>query len=616
MRYGRANGVAIVAAWLAFTATVTSTQSAVKQVSRTPQRAHAVRTGLSAAEDQFVRKFANEFSQTLAVVATNPEATYPQGTLADRIRDEYMKMDPARRKALRPASLKLVPMTGAARPTAMGRVGAQDVSAVRAQAVGLSPALRTEFRTLIDKRLDGARAFLDPLTRSMARRAVRPARTWVEGGIFGEGDAGGKQEITLNEPVELGFRWGTEEAGAVAGYWELRSRATGLVDERVIATGITVDDTRKAGIQGFFEINFAKYLAPKPPVKGEWTYYVRVKPIPRQRPEAQKAPGGRGTIGPAPTGPQLKNAGPPKEPEGVGPWSGPVVIHYGASTAPPQRFDEHYRAVQFYLDKIDLVEDQSGSGDEEFWIAGFIQSGSPGGVGNQYKLGPHTATLNPPAQVAFGQRVSFQLPPGGDFPRTYTVVLSIIEKDPVNLVDPSKASEALQDWLESVWKIARGMLSAEVDRAIRERLSDLQQQMAQDVAAEARAAALEALKEAATNDFYSAWLKMVITIIVGAIEGSLPHDYYGTEMITFVMPTNRVDFVQNQLAFWVLHRSSSPQLVLPPEAQSLTGQLQNGLFRVQDKVVQFFGQPSYPSAGSFDGKVNITMHWVFSGRGL
>ncbi len=272
--------------------------------------------------------------------------------------------------------------------------------------------------------------------------------------------------------------------------------------------------------------------------------------------------------------------------------------------------------MDFYLDKINLIEDQSGPGDEEFRIAGFIQSGSPSGTGNQYKLGPHAATLNPPGQVAFGQKVSFQLPPAADFPRIYTVVISIIEKDPVNLVDPSKASEALQDWLEAVWKISRGMLSAEVDRAIRERLSDLQQQMATDVTAEARAAALEALKEATTNDFYSAWLKMIVTIIVGAIEGSLPHDYYGTEMITFVMPTNRADFIQNQVAFWVLHRSSSPQLVLPSEAQSLTGQLQGGLFRVKDRVVQFFGQPSYPDAGSFDGRVNITMHWVFSNRGL
>ncbi len=292
MRYGRASGVVVVAAWLAVATTVSSSQSAIKPVARTPQRAQLVRSGLSAAEDQFVRKLANEFTHTLAVVATNPETTYPPGTLADRVRAEYLKLDPARRKALRPASLKLVPMTGAARPTAMVRVGAQDVSAVRA--VGLSPALRTEFRTLIDKRLDGARAFLDPLTRPMVKRAVRPARTWVEGGIFGEVDAGGKQEITLNQPEQLGFRWRTEEPGAVAGYWELRSRATGLVGERVLATGVTIDDKSKAGIQGFFEINFAKYLPPKPPAKGEWIFYVRVKPIPQQRLEAQKvAPGGQ-----------------------------------------------------------------------------------------------------------------------------------------------------------------------------------------------------------------------------------------------------------------------------------------------------------------------------------
>jgi len=163
------------------------------------------------------------------------------------------------------------------------------------------------------------------------------SKTWIAGGVFGEADAGQKEELTLNQPQVLGFRWRSSEPGAATGFWELRQQATGLVRERVLATGVAGDDPTKSGVQGFFQIDLAKYLPAKPPTTGSWTYHVRIKPLPVQRPALQKAPDR--SMGKPPDAVTVNAIG-AKEPAGVGPWSAPVVIHYGASTTPPQTFGE------------------------------------------------------------------------------------------------------------------------------------------------------------------------------------------------------------------------------------------------------------------------------------
>ena len=513
----------------------------VTRTAKTPARL-PMHFGLrNAAEEQFVRKFANEFSQTLAVVAANPDVSFPAGSFAAHVRSGYMQLEPSRRRAFRPGSLKLLPTTGATRPTALVRVDAQDVATLRVQPPGFNPAMRQEFRTLINNRIDGFPSIVGSLTRSKSAGLIRQPKTWIEGGVFGEADAGGKQEITLNQPQVLGFKWRSEEIGARAGYWELKQGATGQLRERVLATGTTGMDMSKPGSQGSFEIDFAKYLPPKPPTLGAAAYTVRIKPLAQQRPELQKVrPGGK--IGPSTT-PKIAPVGPPKEPDGVGPWSTYVVIHYGVSTTPPQTFHDVDRRVHFYLDSIYMVEDQQELGAEAFSVDGFIQWSSPSGAGNQYRLGGFAKLdMDGPRLHRYNGRVTFDLPSAGDFPRSYTVVLSILERDDGGMWG---------DWQQALWKIAREALSDEIELAMKERLSELRAKMASDgQAEEAMKAGIEALRESTTNDFYTAWLKMVVTIIIGAIEGGLPDDYYGTEVVTFVMPTNRADVIGNTFAFW------------------------------------------------------------------
>ncbi len=598
----------IAVAALAAAAHLTTGEPASQTVTRTakaPERL-PLHFGLrNAAEEQFVRKFANEFSQTLAVVAANPDVSFSAGSFAAHVRSAYMQLDPSRRRTFRPGSLKLLPTTGATRPTALVRVDAQDVATLRAQPPGFSPAMRQEFRALINNRIDGFPSIVGSLTRSKSAGLIRQPKTWIEGGVFGEANAGGKQEITLNQPQVLGFKWRSEEIGARAGYWELKQAATGQLRERVLATGTTGMDMSKPGSQGFFEIDFAKYLPPKPPTLGAARYTVRIKPLPQQRREAQKvAPGGK--IGPPSNAPKITPVGPPKEPDGVGPWSTYVVIHYGFSTTPPQTFHDVYRRVHLYLDSIYLVEDQYGPGAEEFSVDGFVQSYSPSGAGNQYRLGGF-ARLDPdgPRLHRYGGRVTFDLPSAGDFPRAYTVVLSILERDDGGMWG---------DWQQALWKVAREALSNEIELAMKERLTEIREKMVNDVNAETMKAAIEAFKAAMTDDYLAALLKMFAQFIISAIEGGLPDDYYGTEVITFVMPTNRADVVQNSVAFWVSHTGESPEV---EGTHALTGQLLNdGQFRVKPKVVRFYGQPSYPEAGAFDGKVDVTMHWAFTNRGM
>jgi hypothetical protein len=173
-------------------------------------------------------------------------------------------------------------------------------------------------------------------SQAMSQQGVS-SKTWIAGGVFGDADAGQKAELTLNQPQVLGFRWRSSEPGAATGFWELRQQATGLVGERVLATGIADDDPTKSGVQGFFKIDLVKYLPPKPPTTGSWTYHVRIKPLPVQRPALQKAPDR--SMGKAADAVAVNAVG-AKDPAGVGPWSAPVVIHYSASTTPSQTFGE------------------------------------------------------------------------------------------------------------------------------------------------------------------------------------------------------------------------------------------------------------------------------------
>ena len=159
--------------------------------------------------------------------------------------------------------------------------------------------------------------------------AAQAPKTWVTGSLPGDVASGQKSDFTLNEPHVLGFAWRSEERGAAAGYWELRQEATGMVKERVLASGVTADDPTKTGAQGFFEIDLRKYLPAQPPRSGRWKYYVRVKPLPVQQATPQAASDTSiGRVG----GATAVNATGGKAPKGVGPWSAPVVINYAAAT--------------------------------------------------------------------------------------------------------------------------------------------------------------------------------------------------------------------------------------------------------------------------------------------
>jgi hypothetical protein len=564
-----------------------------------PARPPYVQAGVrNAAEERFVRKLANEFTRTLAVVAGNPDASFPRGSFADRVRSAYMQVQPSRRAALRPGALKLVPMTGAARPSAALAVTNRDLSAIRAQTTGLPPSLRMEFRTLLKQRFDALRPQLDTLARSIAAAPMTLPRTWIEGGVAAETSPPDRQEITLNQPQVLAFRWRSEEPRAVSGYWELRQQATGLLPERVLATGTASDDATRSGVQGFFEIDFAKYLPPRPPTRGVWTYHVRIKPMPDAQAVARGARPNR-SIGRLGT-PKAVPAGPPRDPEGVGPWSAPVVIHYGASTTPPTTFHDVYRRARFHLDSIKLIEDQYGPGGEEFHLAGFIQSSSPSGVGNQYRLGSFAALNDEGQEHTFGDSVAFDLPSAGDFPRAYTLVLSILEEDDGGTIG---------DWQEVITRAARDALSDEVDAVFKAQLAELREQLKDKATAEMWDASIDLLIAAATDDFYSLWLRLIVMAIVNAVEAGLPDDYYGTEVVTFLMPTNRADIIHASSAFVATH-SLSP-------TERLTGQVQeNGTLVVRPKYVRFYGLPSWTEAGWYNGIVDIKVHWTLSGRGL
>lgn len=565
------------------------------------QRSARGNTLRSVEEEYFVRKLADQIYHTFAVVAENPDAAYPEASLAARVQATYLAAEPERRRALQLSSRSMVrasPRTA----RRLTRAPAAPGAAVSPEAGRtLDPEMKMLLRQLLADRVAEARPQLEILAaRDGSDGSVQLPKTWVKGGIFGEVDAGAYQKLTLNEPQVLGFHWTTEEPGAVRGYFELRRSATPYLPEAVLARGEVPDNTSKPGIGGFFEIDLRKYL-PAQPALGSPEYRVRVLPIPEPSLRAAAGRARPGGLTPQRVTPQAIGST-PKAPDGVGPWSAPVVICYGLAEAPAQSFEEVYHSARFSLDSIYLVEDQQGAGAEEFFVTGFIQSHSPQGAGNQYKLPLFETELDTDDRYrAIDQTARFSLPSDpSDFPRAFTVVLSVLEKDD---------GEMFSEWLAMMAKVGEEALADEIDRIMREQLEEIRQEMLENTSEKAMEHAWDTILASTSSDFFSAWIKMVATLIIEGIVGGKADDFYGVETITFLLPSNRVDDVLDSEAFLAIVNLGG--------TQSLAGSVQSdGSARIKSKSIRFYGQASYPQAAAFDGKVDLTMHWVLSGRGL
>jgi hypothetical protein len=325
-----------------------------------------------------------------------------------------------------------------------------------------------------------------------------------------------------------------------------------------------------------FSVDLGKYLPPKPPALPA-VYLIRVTPGTKP-----VLPGSSKTVYvPA---------------KAVGPPSNDVVITYSAVVTPGVEFKifEIYQNMTFLLDSIHMIEDQTGGGAEEFHIAGFVQESLPAGsaqAGSQEKFGPYFREIDPDGLrtkwLSHWSSFSLNKPDSPEWPRAYTVVISVMEEDD---------GGSLNEWESIVWDVAQEMVNGDVNQDIRDFLQEEFKDFVGDNVDQIIQSGGQIAQTIASliGSATSAIVGMIVAaaaLVISDIISGMGDDYYGTEVFVFVLPTNITDFVE-----------------------SLPGQAIAGGYQLETDNLVFQGYTSWPEAAAWDGMVEVLFHWEFSGK--
>jgi hypothetical protein len=417
--------------------------------------------------------------------------------------------------------------------------------------------------------------------------------TWVRGVRVSE--VKGKttfMKATINAPEIMRFEWGTQAVKSEEGFWKLVRIGPRMGQEQLLASGVSHPATG-----GTFYIDLRQYLPPKAPSPAI-VYHVRV--VPRT-----KAKSSQSTTGTGQTGAKV----PAKM---IGSWSQPVVITYAASTSSQTfEFPEVYRQARLYLDGFRIIQDQIGSGQEEYHIAGFVQellwSQDDGGKfnrpGRQIKIGPYSRVMNPPMTTVFkpgpfvphNQFWDFNLnTKKEDWPRRLAVVISVMEEDNGNKIGAWKIGiDGMQDFAKTPGALNKSKKEL-VDYISKHGFDGIKFFLD----------AANTLYAVITNNAAVAGPVLLVgTFVTLAVLGvwaiweDSEDDYYGTSSGVLTLSSNRVEEV-HKLAGTLKGSGGSARYVLKPQ------------------TLRFKGPPGATQAASFDGIVEFTYHWEFTQRAL
>jgi len=528
------------------------------------------------AEAEFANAFAHALVHATAVVAANPGVSVAPGSLAARVQQAYSRFRPDRHAAIRERALARLSAPVDQRRRDFGAYAERGAEAWAHAEPGLDQELKSLLRTAVRARLDAERRDLaEDLAPGVATDVHGPvpaAHTTLEVGAFSGDVQAGWTTQTIHVPIELQFRWQTNAANAERGVWQLFRVGQSGQQEILLDVG-------KAGDApgAIFTIDFSKYLTPKPPGVPA-TYRVRV--IPGTKPKTLQGAGG--VVLPLPG-------------KAVAKPSNDVVITYAAGASPGVEFQifETFQTAWFDLHSIRLVEDQIGPGAEEFHVAGFVQESLPissAQTGKQSRFGPFYAELDPdgPTIKDLPHVTSFFLhkPLSAEWPRAYTVVVSIVEEDD---------GGSLSEWQSDVWTIAEDTASGEISQLVREYLEEqFKEYVGENIGAVVQAGAqlaqiIVSLVSSVTAGIVGMVVAAAAFVISGIISG-MSDDYYGTEVFVLTLPTNITDYIRT----------------LPGQA------MPGGGFRLDTEYLDFRGYTSWPEAGTWDGVVRVSFHWEFT----
>lgn len=570
---------------------------------------------LTQEEAEFIEAFAYRLSHALTEVASNPDKSFPEQSLAGRVRTAFLGLDKSKRTAMQKRARAVLSKGVAERQR---YIGTQAAKIADADYLRAGPGLDAEMKILLRRALDARMKVLRSGTGKLKQflttkpRPVIP-KTMLEGGFFEEPDQRGKRQLTLNEPVLLNFRWNTVEEGAGQGLWQLLRVSSGG-PAIVLASGIS--EARKGDpVNGRFDVDLRKYLPPNPQEEPTY-YYVRI--LPQLKQKISTAPAQRfqrrakvqtkpeDTTKPEVTmKPKLDASTPsiPAAPQGVGPWSAPVIIAYCRASEDAwgqhPNIGEMYRNVGFYLDSIIMVEDQYGPGNEEFHVAGFVQEFLPTNskrAGKRVEFGRYSAELEPESGdfKKFGKEAWFNLSDldESEWPRSYTAIFTIMEEDD---------GGDIASWSSRFWDVTKETIDSEMGDIISDILEEYKDKLIQEgieIAGDVVSAILVALSNPITV-IVAAIAIVVVKIIIDVVSDKAD-DFYGIEFSTLELIYN--DSYDIEHGPFIAERH-------PRGAFNLS----NGFFEISEKM-QFLGTPAANDAASYDGIVDLSFCWWFKDK--
>lgn len=529
-------------------------------------------------ERDFAKSMADRMGHTLASVAANPEAKYPEGSLGALFRRSFLTFSPEKRAVMHDNARALFTQDKTIRDRCFGVLADEKTDAAYIHSRELldqemKDKLGKVARRHVATQLAAVKAM--PAAKKNPKDATKgyldQIKTWVEVGFLTDDIHGnGHPDITIHSPQVLDFHWWTEEEHAEQGYWKLYKPAAGEKEMEVLATG--VNGSNEGGI---FSIDFSNYL-PAEPADDTSVYMVRVLPQKKM------------SLG---ISDEVLNG----KIIGVGPWSIAAIIYYAKADAPPQTFtmQKVFRKMEFCLDSITMIDDQSGPGAEEFYVSGVVQEIIPGSVAAQHLLETVFAELDPDGtkHEDFLDTYAFHLnnPTPVDWPRSYLAFLSVLEVDD---------GDALSSWQSEIQKIADTIIHLPWEELVEDYIQQNKEEIAEDLL-ENGIESLDIIIEiistlASPAGFIAAMIAAIATYVVFAVTEGAPDDFYGTGTFVFPLGSNALDDVLADL----------PGTMLPD------GSYHMPLWGVPDNW--FYGEPCWPSASGFDGIVELGMHWELS----
>lgn len=520
-------------------------------------------------EERLARSLAEELDYAAAVVARDPARRHPGNSVAGAVRRlvERSGKDP---ETLSRQGEELLSRSGAERQRTFGSF-ARAGSRSRLSRAVMNDERRALVREIARKRVEAYRAELHA-THEFAlaggMNLYEVCKTELEGITSHELNEY-YTERGISSPVVLDLRWTTECDEAEIGVWELRR----FPSRTVVGKG-TVP------LNSDFSVDL-QYLLPAEPPADPQHYDLRIRP--HLAPKIEKVGGA------TPGSSQVVKI----PPEPVSGYSNPVLLTYQKDMSKPQKFAENiiYRNAVLHIDHLHMVEQQSGSGSDEYWLYATLMASAGEEEAVARDLLKWKAVLDgahDTSVIDFARSFHLENPASARWPKTFALLLTVMEED---------GGEEIADTMAEIWTAVSGWLLGEFFDEVKDFLGEVG---LDDWSTGTIAAGLAGLAAALAGSIAGAIAGMVL-VFVNAIISIVTHatqdDFYETKSVVFALPTNTTDYVHQAADGSVMADGSFRFAAEHPEFRYTA-------IDYEDAPPPWQGLPPV-----YDGLVEVQVHW-------